>query len=241
MKELIKEKYSILIPIFLIIVVIIALILYGREYKNNRYAITKEDKVYQYFSGIKMEYTAKVSRNRKNVILNFESKDSVVNLDSTPIYYKKKNKVIFPKEMIAVFPIKDKLYKVNALAEVYKKNDLYYLNQKNVNDTFDYIFYFDGKNTYFFNDPVTLKVGEKEIELSSMSYVNCSYQNLLEYYDKESDTFEKISLKNEIVTASNKYMTIDVTLDKVIYKDSFTILTSDLSSLEKISDMNNKK
>lgn len=240
MKEFIKEKYSILIPLFLIIVVIIALILYGREYKNNRYAITKEEKVYQYFSGIKMEYTAKISRNRKNVILNFESKDSVVNLDSTPIYYKNKDKVIFPKEMIAVFPIKDKLYKTNALAEIYKKNDLYYLNQKNINKTFDYVFYFDGKNTYYFNDEVTLKVGEKEIKLSPMSYINCSYQNLLEYYDKENDKFEKIELKNELVTINNKYMTVDVTLDKVIYKDSFTILTSNLSSLEKITEIEEK-
>ena len=70
-----------------------------------------------------------------------------------------------------------------------------------------------------------------------MSYLNCSYQNLLEYYDKDSDTYEKISLEKEKVLVKTDYMTIDVTLDKVIYKDSFTLLTSDFSTLSKISDI----
>ena len=36
MKEFIKQKNNILIPIFLVVVVVIALVLYGREYKNNK-------------------------------------------------------------------------------------------------------------------------------------------------------------------------------------------------------------
>ena len=68
MKEFIKKNYSILIPAFLIIVILIAVILYAREYKNNRYANNKDVNVYQYFSGSKMEYVAKIGRNRKNVL-----------------------------------------------------------------------------------------------------------------------------------------------------------------------------
>ena len=37
MKEFIKKYYSILIPAFLVIVILIAVILYAMEYKNNRY------------------------------------------------------------------------------------------------------------------------------------------------------------------------------------------------------------
>lgn len=237
MKEFIKQKYNILIPIFLVVVVVITLVLYGREYKNNRYAETKKEEVYQYFSGTKLEYTASISRNRKKVILNYDVGSSGVNLDSTPTYLVKEDNVIFPKEMTIFFPLQDKSYKVNALAEVYKENDLYYLNQKDINKTFDHIFYYDGKDLYFFVDNVTIEVGDKTINLSPMSYLNCSYQNLLEYYDKDSDTYEKISLENEKVLVKTDYMTIDVTLDKVIYKDSFTLLTSDFSTLSKISDI----
>ena len=93
MKKFIKEKYNILIPVFLIIVILIAVFLYTREYKNNRYAKTEEVDVYQYFSGLKLEYKAKISRNKKNVILKYEPKDEVVNLSSIPIYIKGKDNI----------------------------------------------------------------------------------------------------------------------------------------------------
>lgn len=237
MKEFIRNKYNILIPLFLLIVLFIALLLYAREYKNNRYAETKEVEVYQYFSGVKMEYTAKISRNRKNVILDYENNEFAVSLDSTPIYMNDSNNVIFSKEMSIVFPLKDIEYQVNALAEIYKENDLYYLNIRNLNKTFEHVFYFDGNNLYFFIDNVTLKVGDRSIELSPLSYVSCSYLNFVEYYDKETDTFETIDITNEKVTIENDYMSIDVASDKVIYKDSFSLLTKDFSTLSKVTDI----
>ena len=222
MKQFIKEKYNILIPVFLGVVILIALFLYGREYRNNRYAYEKEQDVYQYFSKNKIEYKATISRNRKDVVLDIKSKDFNVSLDSTPIYIKDIDKVIFPKEMSAVFPIKDRQYAVNALTEIYKKNDLYYLNQKGINKSFDYMFLYDGKDLYFFIDTVTLKEGDKEIS----------------YYDKESDTYEIIELNNtnSSVLVETKYMTIDVSSDEIIYKDDFTMLINNFSSLPKLVD-----
>lgn len=237
MKEFIKNKYNIIIPVFLLIVLVIALLLYTKEYKNNRYAEVSETLVYQYFSGVKMEYTAKISRNKKNVILEYENSEFAVSLDSTPVYVSDSDSVIFPKEMSIIFPLYDRQYQVNALAEVYKENDLYYLNIRNLNKTYDHIFYFDGNNLYFFVDKTTLTIGDREIELSPMSYVSCSYLNMVEYYDRDSDTFETIEIGSEKVTVSNDYMTIDVASDKVIYKDSFTLLTKDFSSLSKVTDM----
>lgn len=238
MKQFIKEKYNILIPIFLGVVILIALFLYGREYKNNRYAYEKEQEVYQYFSTNKIEYKAKISRNRKNVVLDIKSDDFNVNLDSTPIYIKDSDKVIFPKEMSAFFPIEDRQYLLNALVELYKENDLYYINQKNINKSFDYMFLYDGKDLYFFIDSVKVTVGDREINLSPMSYVDCSYLNFISIYDKETDTYEVIELDNTMTTVlvENKYMTIDVASDKVIYKDDFTLLLNDFSMIAKLVD-----
>ena len=70
-----------------------------------------------------------------------------------------------------------------------------------------------------------------------MSYVNSSYLNFVEYYDKESDTFENIDVSNEKVTVENDYMTVDVGSDKVIYKDSFYLLTKDFTALSKVADV----
>ena len=78
MKEFVKKNYNILIPVFLILVILIAVILYVREYKNNRYAENKDISVYQYFSGHKMDYIAKIGRNRKGVVLNFEPNDFAI-------------------------------------------------------------------------------------------------------------------------------------------------------------------
>ena len=200
----------------------------------------QEVDVYQYFSGLKLEYKAKISRNKKNVILKYEPKDEVVNLSSIPIYIKGKDNVIFPKAMSIIFPIKDEVYSISSLAEVYKKKNLYYLNQKNITTPQDHASYYDGIDLYFFPEATTIEVGSQKIELSPMSYLNCSYQSLLEYYDKANDTYKKIDLTDENVIVSNDYYKIDVTLDKVIYQNSFRILDNDFSSLPKINEKENK-
>lgn len=242
MKEFIKKKYNILIPAFLVIVVLIAVLLYVKEYRNNRYAILTDTDVYQYFSGNKMEYVARIGRNRKKVVLNFEAKDFAVSLDSTPVYVKddKNTSVIFPKEMAVFFPLEDKIYQVNALSEVYVKNDLAYLRLNRLDKTFDHMFLYDGKDLYFFIDNVTIVTLDREINLSPMSYVNCSYLNMIEYYDKESDTYGSIDYDKGSVYVKNDYMNIDVSLDRVVYKDDFYLLGGDFGNYKKITDIDKK-
>ena len=240
MKEFIKNKQNILIPVFLLIVLLIAIILYANEYKTNRYANVDEVEVYQYLSGIKVEYTATISRNKKNVILDYENNDYVTTLDSTPVYIKDTNNVIFPKEMSIVFPLDDMQYQVNALSEVYMENDLYFLNIRDLNTSYDHVFYYDGKNMYFFVDNVTLTIGDRKIELSPLSYVNASYMSYVEYYDRENDVSEVVEITNEKVIVSSDYMSIEVANDKVIYQDGFSLLTGDFGVLTKITDIENK-
>ena len=238
MKGFLKKRYNILIPVFLLVVLLLAVLLYTREYKNNRYANISDEKAYQYFSSGKIEFTASVGRNRKNAILSFENKDLPVNFGSIPVYLSDKDAVIFPKEMIMMFPLKDREYLVNSLSEIYKENDLYYLNIRDLNNSYKNAFLYDGKNLYFFIDNVSLYVGDEIINLSPMSYVSYTYLNLLEYYDKESDTFGQIEVTSGDVIVENDYMKIDIGLDKVLYEKSFTLLSNDFSYLTKIYDMN---
>ncbi len=238
MLDFIKKRYNILIPVFLIIVLSVALILYNREYKNNRYAKTEDSEVYQYFSGVKMEYTASISRNKKDVILEYTPKDYVVNLDSIPIYIKDKDRVIFPKEMSIVLPLNNREYQVNALAEIYKENNLYYLNLRDLNQSFDHAFLYDGKDLYFFIDSVSITVGSEEINLSPLSYLTCTHNSLLEYYDKETDTYGQIDVENSALV-TNDYMTINVNTDRIIYNDGFLLLTNDFSALQKVTEIEN--
>ena len=63
---------------------------------------------------------------------------------------------------------------------------------------------------------------------------------MVEYYDRKSDTDRVIDLNNENVYVKNDYMNIDVSLDKAIYKDDFTLLGGKLSNYKKITDMEEK-
>lgn len=238
MKEFIKNKYNLFIPIFLLLVLLIAILLYAKEYKSNRYAYTDEVEVYQYLSGIKVEYVANISRNKKNVVLEFENRDYVSSFDSNPIYIKDSDNVIFPKEMSIMFPLKDTQYLVNSLAEVYKEHNLFYLNIRNLNKNLEHAFFHDGVDLYFFIENVTLTVGNESIELSPMSYVSASYLNFVEYYDYETDTYGSFDISdNKKVVVKNKFMTINVVVDEVLYDDDFTLLTNDFSYLTKFTDI----
>ena len=134
----------------------------------------------------------------------------------------------------------DKIYQVNALSEVYVKNDLVYLRLNRLDKTFDHMFLYDGKDLYFFIDNVTIVTLDREINLSPMSYVNCSYLNMIEYYDKESDTYGSIDYDKGSVYVKNDYMNIDVSLDRVVYKDDFYLLGGDFGSYKKITDIDKK-
>ena len=236
MLDFIKKKYNLLIPIFLIVVLSVAVILYTREYKSNRYVETEDIEVYQYFSGVKMEYIASISRNKKDVILDYLPKDYVVDLYIIPIYIKDADRVIFPKEMSIVFPIKSSEYKLNSLTELYKENNLYYLNLKDLNQFFDHAFFYDGQDLYFFIDAVTIIVDDTKVELSPLSYLNCLHNNIIEYYDKESDTYGQINIEDSALV-TNDYMTINVNTDRIIYNNDFLLLTNDFSVLKKITEI----
>ena len=234
MKEFIKKRYNILIPVFLVIVILIAVFLYTREYKNSRYSKTTSENVYQYFSGVKLSNTAKISRNKNNAIVNYET-DSNVSLDSTPIYIENKESTIFPKEMDMVFPLTGVEKRLPILSEIYKENGLYYVNINRLNKPYDDYFLYDGRDLYYFVSEVTILMGSNEVKLSPMSYVSCSYHNLLEYYDKGSDSYVQLDYDKDVIVY-NDSMRIDVSNDKILYKDGFKILTSSFEVLDKLSD-----
>ena len=75
-----------------------------REYKLNNYRDKQDKELYQYVTNNKIEYTATISYNKKNVIKGFVPKEYSINYDSTPIYFKEESKVILPKDMAIILP-----------------------------------------------------------------------------------------------------------------------------------------
>lgn len=206
-----KDKYKLLIPIMVVLVLGISLVFLYNEYKFDNYRNKKEISVFQSFSSVKTDYTAIVTYNLRDAIVDIKPKDVKIEYDSTPIYYSEEDKVIFPSEMSIVFPLRDggqfKLYKYSTY---YMEDDLHYI--KNNVDTGNYsvFFLYNGKNTFFFPYEVDLKVGNKVVEkLSKMSFVTIS-DSAITYYDYEDDKGKIIETDNKEVTVTSENINVNL-------------------------------
>lgn len=213
-----KRKYKILIPVMVVFVLLITVYFLYREYKYDNYRNRQDVSVYQYFGGIKNEYTALVTYNLKDTIVDVSPKDKKIEYDSTPIYYNEEDKIIFPADMSIVFPLQEgsqyKLYKY----AVYEYIDNMHI-VKNDTDKHDYSYFFlyDGKGLFFFPDEVMLKINDQEYKkLSGMSYVKIIGGYTMEYYDKDSDTSEVVEVEGKTITIENDKMDVDLSKRQVL-------------------------
>lgn len=211
--EYFKKEYKIIIPLVVVIVLLISIYFIYREYRYDNYRNKVEDDVYQYFGGIRNDYRAIITYNLKDVIVDVKAKNKKIEYDSTPIYYKDINKVIFPHEMSIVFPLKDvsqyKLYKYSTYEFI---NEMHEITNENNSNYYSYFFLYDGNNLFFFPDEVTLYVNNSEYtKLGKMSYVSVVGGYTLTYYDKEKDKSEVIELDNDIVSVKNEQINVNLT------------------------------
>lgn len=207
-----KEKYKILIPIMVMVVLLITIFFLYKEYKYDNTRDKKDVSVFQYFGGVKYDYTAIVTYNLRKSIVSVEPKDKKIEYDSTPIYYDDMSNIIFPREMSIVFPLRSgsqfKLYKY---ATYYNQDDVHFIKNNIDLGTYDFFFLYDGKGLFFFPDETVLKInGNDYIELGSMSYVSIVGGVTLIYYDTTTDSSEVIELSNDTVTVVGKHIDVNI-------------------------------
>lgn len=211
------KEYKVLIPVMVVGLLLIVLLFFYKEYQYDNYRNKKDEEVYQYFDEYKTEYTAQITYNLKDAIVDVKPKGIKVNYDGTPIYYQGKDKVLFPREMSIVFPLREgsqfKLYKY---ATYYKEDDFHYI--KNNTDTGEYsvFFLYDGEGVFFFPYQVDLKVKGKVVKtLSPMSSVNI-YGSSLVYFDYEEGKGYYKELEGEKVEVSSENINVSLTEKYVV-------------------------
>ena len=233
--DYIKENYKLMIPIALMVVVFIAAIVYYKVTVYDNFAKKEEEKVYQWFYDQKYEYTGIVSTNRKDEIVGFKSKEIDVNLDSTPIYYQKEEKIIFPNNMSIVMPTLN--------CDEYLANKYSYITSKKGNNTLvtekyknrlGHYFLYDGYDLYFFLDETTITIDETQITLSPLSYIIAKAGKSISYYDKKSDNYKTIKTDKTSIIAESKYYKINVMTDTRDYYGTDVILTGKVEELNTI-------
>ena len=228
----IKDNYKLIIPITLMIVLFIAFFIYYKVMISNNYTKDETISVYQYFYEKKYEYDLTISKNRKDVIMNITPQDIGVEYDSTPIYYTKEDIIILPKDMSVVMPtLSCAEYLSKGYSYITYKNGIYNLTTNKYNNKLNHYFLYDGKDLYFFIEPVTLTVDNQKIELSSQSYIIAQYRNSISYYDKKTDTFKIIETSTDNQLVENEYYSINISKDTLNYQGTNIILTSDIEKL----------
>lgn len=233
--DFVKENYKLVIPILLMILLFVVFFVYYQV--SSREVLTDNDyKFYKYVSDYKYEYEGVVTTNRKGEVVGFKGKNIEVELDSTPIYYQDKDKVILPKDMSVVMPtLSCAEYLSPGFSVVTYEDKVYKLLTKNYNKNLNHYFFYDSEDLYFFIENVVLKYNDKEVKLTPFSYVVYRNNNdSLSYYDKESDKYEVIMDVSGSVIVSSDYYSIHVDGDYIDYHGSEVLLTSGISNLNTI-------
>lgn len=232
LKTIIKDNYKLIIPITLMIVIFTAFLIYYKVMISNNYTKDETVKVFQYFYEKKYEYDLTLSKNRKDVIVDLKPQDININYDSTPIYYPKKDTVILPEDMSVVMPtLSCAEYLAKGYSYITYKKGTYTLTTDKYNKKLNHYFLYDGKDLYFFIEPVTLTVNNEKIELSPFSYVIAKYNNSITYYDKKTDVFKIIETTEDTSLIENKYYSINISKDSLNYQGTNLLLTSSIEKL----------
>lgn len=207
-----KEKYKLLIPIMVLVVLLLTIFFLYREYKYDNTRNKEEVSVYQYFGGMRTEYNAIVTYNLKKAIVGLEAKDKKIEYDSLPVYYLNNEKVIFPNEMTIVFPLRDgSQYKLYKYSTYYLENNLHYIKNNTDIGNYNYFFLYDGKDVFFFPYEVTLKINDKDYKkLGPMSYVTLVGGMTLIYYNADTLESEVLELNGDKVSVYNDDMDVNL-------------------------------
>ena len=215
-------------------IVVIAIIFIIIAYKIFRVVSSKNEKIdlsgnefYQYFSGIKCEYSGKmeiIHKENGQKILILED-GSTVDLDATPMYYQNQLKrVLLPSKLEIIYPSQKKQYKLGDFTVLYKENKEIKVKTYKENDAKSKkiadAFLYDGQDMYMFLEETTIKVGEDEYTVSPFSYAYVSYRDYIEIYDYEKDediVIQNIEQEKDIIAYTESY-TINMSIDYIEYE-----------------------
>lgn len=238
--EKIKGNYKVIVPILVILLCVIIFIFIYSDYKYKSKRNIKEIEVFQYLSQDKLEYKANVSYNHDNKIMDLVPKGLTIEYNSIPVYYSSSDRVIFPKSMDIVFPLKDiKEYQMDKYGVYYKEDNMHYLGDTGSFKDYNYFFIYDYKDLYFFPDDVDVYIDDVYYtHLSAMSYLTTGGGYTLQYFDKEEDKVEIVDIENKVVVVKNENYEVNVSFDYLIVYNREVMLSSSDSKLKSINELN---
>lgn len=93
-------------------------------------------------------------------------------------------------------------------------------------------FLYDGADLYVFLYETTIKIDNKTIKLSPLSYISVIYEGEINYYDKKNDKFVTIDTSKDDVIATLDSYKINLSTDMIMYETSNKLLIKNVDNLK---------
>ena len=220
------------IIILLVAVVVVNLFFINKDLNSKK---IKNEDVYVYFGDEKFNYKGNITLDHEGKITNIKFNNKKVTLYSEPIYYAKKKRVILPVPYSVVNTSIGLQNKVVFYTEIVNIDDDYYLVNDELNYKLNNHFLFDGADMYIFIQTSTVTFGDKEVEISPLSYVNYVFDTKdLYIYNYEKQKIEYYENVDQDVFVSNKNYKVNLSSDNLIYNDKQKLLMKNFDYLKKL-------
>lgn len=231
-----NTKTYIIVCILAVICAIIAFFVIRYFYKSTKTISFDDYEVYQYFSGVKYNYTGTATFEDK-ILTGMTDKGKKVEIDDTPIYYQSiDNECIIPITMGLFFLNERGInYRINYFSkletEISNGDELSFIDYNNKKMYISESFLYNGKDMYVFPYSATIKVEGKEYQISPLSYVIVNYKDSVEIYDKVKDEYFYIDGIKEDVMATIKGIRVNLSTDMIVYESGERLLIKNVNKL----------
>lgn len=234
--EKIKSFFKNKIAVTLLILGIISisagflLIINMVQEKMNTYTI-EDAKLYQYFNEQRFDYDTKLVLSNKDEITELKINDETVTLDSTPFYWQKEKKVLFPQTMSVVFPRENGLQRRVPYFTILDGTNIdNYLKYNTTSYALYNSFLYDGNDLYFFPNETVIEIDGKKYNLTPYSYAIVRYDKECILYNYELDTVEIIQDAKDVFVSGDGYK-LNLKIDSIIYGEKARLLLKNLDYL----------
>ena len=235
-----KKRKIVYISLIILALFLIGIYIIRSFYLDQNKIEYNNYKLYQYFSGLKVEYTGKVAIKRDQSITSIKVKDKNmdINMENIPIYFQKdESSVLFPENISLVY-LREKTttYRLNYFTRLEfdktNNNESAFVTYKGKKAFIEKSFLFDGDNLYFFPYSTDVVIEGKTYNLSPLSYIIVNYKDCIEMYDKKTDKYTIIDNHEKDVIATIDNYKINLSTDMIIYDRDTRLLRRNVDKLD---------
>lgn len=233
-KWIIKHAPVICISLAAFIALVAVLVMVFQAKQELEQFTVKYDNLYTYILNNRMDFYTEITLNSEDEVTKMTYNGEEITFLTEPIYYNGQKKAIFPDKMSVVFPVANRAQKkINRFTTIESDGIQPVATNIGLSYALTNAFIYDGYDVFFFLEDGTISYGDKNIEISKMSFVRCEYKGALAIYNYERNEmiYEEKVEGNVIATFRNYSIDLSNDLLNVDGKSSLLIRNVDTQQL----------